>query len=154
MRKKILTVIIVILIAVQLVRPEKNQSGEQKNDITTLYTLPDDVHALLKAACYDCHSNYTHYPWYSKIQPVAWWLQNHINDGKRHLNFSEFATYSLKKQAHKMEEVAEQVEKGEMPLNSYTWIHKEARLSATQRSILIRWANALQQQIKQTNTNI
>ena len=132
MVKKILLGLLVILILIQFIRPEKNQSGDFSRDITTVYPVPDDVQAVLKRACYDCHSNYTTYPWYSNIQPVAWWLQNHINEGKEHLNFSEFAAYTLEKQAHKMEETAEMVEQGEMPLNSYGWMHSGARLDTSE----------------------
>ncbi|MFM8485102.1 MAG: heme-binding domain-containing protein, partial [Bacteroidota bacterium] len=95
---------------------------------TGKYAVPENVMAVLKPACYDCHSNQTRYPWYAGIQPVAWWLAEHVNDGKRHLNFDEFTTRKIAVQNHKLEEIIEMVKEEEMPLGSYTWTHADARL--------------------------
>ena len=102
------------------------------SDISKVYVVPDSVTQILKTSCYDCHSNNTVYPWYSKIQPVAWWLNDHIEEGKREINFSEFATYRIGRQYKKMDEIIKQVKEDEMPLSSYTLIHKNAIL--TQKS--------------------
>jgi len=150
MLRNILIGLLIVLVVIQFIRPEKNQSGDTSKDITTVYNVPANVQTILKEACYDCHSNYTIYPWYSQIQPIAWWMEDHVNDGKKHLNFSEFAAYTPKRQAHKMEETWEMIEKGEMPLNSYTWMHSGARLSKEQSTLLIEWAKSLQQQIEST----
>lgn len=146
--KKILIVLIVVLIAIQFIRPAYN-SGEAKpaTDITMAYNVPLNVQQILDKACRDCHSDYTNYPWYDKIQPVTWWVQHHVNEGKSELNFSQFATYTGKKKAHKLEEVSEMVQKNEMPLQSYTWMHKSARLNEDEKQALISWSNALRQQI-------
>jgi hypothetical protein len=96
----------------------------------------------------DCHSNNTNYPWYASVQPLAWWIDHHIEEGKGELNFSEFASYKPKKARHKLDEVAEQVEIHEMPLNSYTFIHAEARLTAAERKLLSDWAKATRDSIK------
>jgi hypothetical protein len=150
--KRVILIIIVILIAIQFIRPTRNQNAQlSANDITKHYTVPDTVAAILKRACNDCHSNYTRYPWYTNIQPVGWWLQNHINEGKGDLNFSEFGAYTAKRQAHKMENVAKQVQKGEMPLDSYLWIHKDAILSEGEKKVLIDWANGLSKEIAAKN---
>jgi hypothetical protein len=103
---------------------------------------------LLKVACYDCHSNSTIYPWYSRITPVNWWLYDHIKEGKRELNFSEF-TGSYKRKMRKLEETAEQTEKHEMPISSYLWLHKEARLNDAQRKLIADWANNARRQLLQ-----
>ena len=147
MLRKILIGLVIVLIVIQFIQPEKNQSTDHSKDIRTVYAIPAEVQAVLKQSCYDCHSNYTTYPWYSRIQPVAWWLQHHIDEGKEHLNFSEFASYTPKKQAHKLEETAELVENGEMPLNSYTWMHAGAKLSKEQAVLLTDWANGLRKDI-------
>jgi uncharacterized membrane protein len=148
MLKKILLGLLILLVIVQFIRPSRNQSNAASvNDISAHYTVPDDVQAILKKACYDCHSNNTNYPWYTNIQPIGLWMQNHVNEGKEELNFSEFATYQLKKQAHKLEETAEMLEKDEMPLGSYTLVHKEAKLTKEEKELLISWAKSLQQQI-------
>ncbi len=93
--KKFLLWTLILLVLIQFIRPAKNSSSAQSaNDITLHYSVPDSVLAVLKRSCYDCHSNNTVYPWYDRVQPIAWWLQYHINHGKRALNFSEFAAYA------------------------------------------------------------
>lgn len=152
MKKKILLTLLAIFIIIQFIRPARNSSNEvPATDITKLYAVPADVQQVLKVSCNDCHSNNTVYPWYTNIQPVGWWLQHHVNEGKGHLDFSKFGTYPPKRQHHKLEEVAEQVEGDHMPLNSYLWIHKDAKLSADQKALLIKWANDLRNQIAQAN---
>lgn len=149
MVKKILIVLLVVLVVIQFIRPEKNRAtAVSENDITAYYTVPENVQSILKKACYDCHSNNTEYPWYANIQPIGWWLQDHINEGKEELNFSEFGTYSAKKAAHKMEEVGEMVEEEEMPLESYTLIHKGAVLTHEEAETLIKWSKQIEASIK------
>ena len=149
MKKKILPLLLIIFIAIQIFRPEKNRSSTiSANDITNHYTVPPNVQNILKRSCNDCHSNNTEYPWYSNVQPVSWWLQNHVNEGKNAINFSEFATYELRDQHHVLEELIEEVREDHMPLNSYLWIHKDARLDSSQKKLLIDWANAASAQIK------
>ena len=148
--KKILLALVVILVLFQLVpRPEKNISDSASaNDISTVHNVPADVQQILKTSCNDCHSNNTVYPWYSKIQPVAMWLGNHVNEGKRELNFSEFAKYRLAKQYHKLEEINEQVKEDEMPLSSYTIVHTDAKLSQEQKLVLANWTVAAMDAMK------
>ncbi len=147
--KRTLLVLLVIFIAIQFIRPEKNKAeGISNNDISNIYTVPADVQSILKTSCYDCHSNNTVYPWYAQVQPAAWWLNDHVVDGKKHLNFSEFAGYSLRKQYHKLEETAEMIEKNEMPLDSYLWIHKNANLSADQKLVITNWVNSVMDTMK------
>ncbi|RYY40173.1 MAG: cytochrome C [Chitinophagaceae bacterium] len=147
MGKRILIVVLVLLVVIQFIRPTANTNPQpQRAALTNFYPVPAHVDAILKKACYDCHSNNTRYPWYSKVQPVAWWLQHHVDEGKRELNFDEFGGYTRRRQSKKMKEVAEQVEKGEMPLDSYTWIHKDAILTPEERSTLISWAKQMEQQ--------
>ena len=149
MIKKILLAIGVILIIIQFIKPEKNIAlGAQPNAISTKYTVPDTVNQLLSVACKDCHSNNTVYPWYSNIQPVAWWLNDHVKEGKRKFNLDEFTTYTLKRQDHKLEELIESQEDHWMPLDSYTWIHRDAALTDAQRKVLVDWANATRKQIQ------
>jgi Haem-binding domain len=149
MKKKILLVILVILIGIQFIRPAKNQSTEVlTSDITNVYAVPQDVSEILKKSCYDCHSNNTVYPWYFNIQPVAWWLNNHIEEGKNELNFSEFGSYRIARQYHKFDGIIEQVKKGDMPLGSYTLIHTYAKLSDAQKQTLINWCQNIRDTMK------
>ena len=148
MKRKVLFWLLIVIGIIQLVRPSRNLSaGISNNDIRTTYAIPPGIDAILKRSCNDCHTNNTIYPWYTNIQPVGWWLQNHVNDGKSHLNFSEFATYAPKRQHHKLEETVELVKEGEMPLKSYLWMHKEARLSPQDQAALVNWADALMKEI-------
>lgn len=143
--KKVAYILLVVLIVIQFFRPAKNintTSSATANDISKLYTVPENVMDILKTSCYDCHSNNTAYPWYNNIQPVAWWLNHHVEEGKREINFNEFATYPARRQYKKMEEVIDQVKDDEMPLSSYTLIHTNAKLSQEQKAILTDWAEA------------
>ena len=144
MRKKILIFLLVILVVIQIIHPARNKaSGEQANFLGTVFPVPDNIKNILGKACNDCHSNNTHYPWYSKIQPVHWWMNNHIQEGKSHLNFDEYSHKSLRFQYHKMEEIAEMVKEGEMPLESYTWMHEDAKLTEAEKKELIDWADGI-----------
>ncbi|MCL4482090.1 MAG: heme-binding domain-containing protein [Bacteroidetes bacterium] len=143
--KKILFAIGIVFIAIQFIPPAHNKSGQiSVTDISRIVVISDSVQAVLKNACYDCHSNNTNYPWYSRVQPIGWILENHINKGKAELNFSEFGSYSVRKQKSKLKSMANQIEKDEMPLASYTFIHHDARLSQESKKTLLDYLNALQ----------
>ena len=137
------------LIIVQFIHPERNKSEAiQLNNIEKVHPVPEDVKSILVKACLDCHSNNTSYPWYCNLQPVDWWIGGHIKDAKKQMNFDEYSNRNLRYQFHKMEEIVEQVKDGKMPLNSYTWMHKDARLTEAEKNILINWANAVQDNMK------
>ncbi len=150
MLKKILVGLGVVLVAIQLIRPERNLSDDRTYDVSTKYAVPEDVKQILAVACNDCHSNKTEYPWYANIQPVAWFLDHHVTDGKRHLNFSNFTSRSVAYQNHKFEETIEMVKEGEMPLASYTYLglHAGANLTEPQKQSLINWAQANMDSLK------
>lgn len=149
MLKKILLALLVILIIMQFFHPSRNiAQGGQPNHISKQYTVSPEVATILGKACYDCHSNYTTYPWYSKIQPVDWWMTNHILEGKKELNFDEFTLYNPRRQYHKLDEIMKEVKEGDMPLNSYTWIHKDALLNEAEKNTLINWANGIREEMK------
>ena len=149
MLKKIAYILLAALVIIQFFRPERNTAtGPQANAIATKYTVPANVDGILQKACNDCHSNNTVYPWYANIQPVAWWLADHVNEGKGELNFDESGTSSAKTAHHKMEEVIEMVKEGEMPLNSYTLIHRNANLSQEEKVAITDWASGVMKQIE------
>ena len=142
MIKKILYVLLAVLVIIQFFRPQRNEAaGPFPNDVNNSFPMTAEVKATLETACFDCHSNNTRYPWYANVQPVAWWLQNHVNEGKSELNFSEFASYAPKKQHHKFEEIKEAVTDGWMPLDSYKWIHKDAKLTKEQSTAIAKWCD-------------
>ena len=149
MFRKIMLLLLVALIAIQFFHPKKNKAeGVQPNYIGNNFSVPEDVRSIMAKACNDCHTNNTRYPWYSKIQPVHWWLDKHIRKGKKGVNFDEYTNKSLRYQFHKMEELADIVKEGEMPLGSYTWIHKDARLNSDEKSKIIAWANSVMDTMK------
>lgn len=140
-KKKLGLALLLIILVMQFFRPIRN-TGEVygANDITKTVEVPADVKVILEKACMDCHSDHTNYPWYTNLQPVGWWLANHVKEGNGELNFSQFNTYKLKRKLHKFEEIAEQVKEGEMPLNAYTWLHGAARLNVEEQEALVKWA--------------
>lgn len=152
MIKKLVLGLLIIFIVIQFIKPERNLSDDNTYHISTKYEVPDNVNQILKVACYDCHSNKTEYPWYANIQPGAWILNNHVVDGKKHFNFSEFTNKPIAIQNHKLEELVKEVEDKEMPLESYTYfgLHKNANLSEEQRQTLISWAESIRTTIKAT----
>ena len=141
--KRIGIAFIVIFIVIQVFQINKtiNPVNEQTDFIAVTQTNPE-VATILKNACYDCHSNQPTYPWYTSVAPVSWWIKNHINEGSKHLNFSIWQTYTVKRKDHKLEECVEMIEEGEMPINSYTWMHPEAKLTDAQKQLLIDWFKA------------
>jgi hypothetical protein len=144
MKKKVLFGVLIILVLIQFIRPERNVSTETTPDEIGLhYAVSDEVQAILKRSCYDCHSNHTVYPWYTNIQPIGWWMQHHVDEAKRDLNFSVFGSYKEKKAKHKFDEIEKAANEGSMPLTSYTLIHRDTKLSSEQAKVLATWAGAL-----------
>tara|TARA_R110002050_G_scaffold196426_3_gene331416 strand:- start:7436 stop:7945 length:510 start_codon:yes stop_codon:yes gene_type:complete len=152
MIKKILIGLAIVFIIIQFIHPDKNDSNDLTYDVSTKYEVPEAINDLLKVSCNDCHSNKTEYPWYANVQPVAWWLNDHVVDGKRHLNFSTFTKLPIAVQNHKFEETIEMVEDKEMPLASYTnfGLHSEANLTDEQREMLMDWAKEQMTYLKNT----
>jgi Haem-binding domain len=146
--KRALVLLIILLVVLQFVRSARNLGpAGGPDDIAAKYPVPANVQLVLHQACYDCHSNRTRYPWYANFQPVAWWLSSHVEEGKRHLNFSEFGSYSAKRAVNKLEQLSDEVDQHSMPLPSYTWAHPEARLTPEQIKLLSSWAESLRDEI-------
>lgn len=151
MARKILMLLFAALVIIQFLRPSENTSnGVEPYEISARYHVPQNVYISLQKACFDCHSNTTKYPWYFNIQPFAWWMQHHVNDGKKHLNFSEFGSYTKKRKLKKLNEIKESVTEGWMPIDSYLWIHKNAKLTKNETDAIASWADSLSKQIEQT----
>jgi hypothetical protein len=145
---KILIGIVVIFIGLQFFGIDKqNPTSDLSLDLITVTQPNEEVKQILKSACYDCHSNLTRYPWYTNITPLSWWIKDHIDEGRDELNFSEWDSYSDRRKDHKLDEVVELVEEGEMPLQSYTIAHSDARLTAEQKQMIIDYAKKVQQDI-------
>ncbi len=141
---KKLPLIIVLLFAVLQVIPNNrpvNKEAEE-TDFLAVENIDSNVEITIKKACYDCHSNQTKHPWYSSIAPISWWINDHVEHGRKHLNFSDWGTYSKEKKDHKIEECIEMIEEEEMPLFSYQLAHSEARLSDKEIQELLTFFNA------------
>jgi hypothetical protein len=148
--RKILLGLLALLIIIQFFRPARNTSDQiiTDDDISKVYAIPEDVHQVFIKKCYDCHSNNTHYPWCFKVQPVGWWMAHHVDEGRQELNFSAFKTYPARKANHKLEEIAESVTEGWMPLDSYLWIHKDAKVTVEEAKAISDWITSLGVEIK------
>ncbi|NDP22575.1 MAG: heme-binding domain-containing protein [Paludibacter sp.] len=139
----------VVLVGIQFIPARSNQSKDvPSTDFLLTYKVPENIGHVLNTSCYNCHSNNTKYPWYSKVQPIGLLLESHINKGKIELNFSEFESYSVRKQKSKLKSMVNQIEKDEMPLSSYTFIHHEARLSQDSKKALMDYLNSLQDSLR------
>lgn len=150
--KKILLIVLVVFIVIQFFQPARNTNGQVlPTDISNVIPIPENVESLLQAACYDCHSNQTRYPWYTYVQPVGWIMAGHIKDGKKDLNFSEFGAYSNRKQQSKLKSIISQIKDDEMPLYSYTIMHKDARLSKEEKELIIDWAQNAKDSLEKIN---
>ncbi len=144
----------IAFVAIQFFQIDKtNLTIVQANTLEATVSVPPDITLILGRSCNDCHTNNTVYPWYASVQPFGWFLKDHIDDGRRHLNFSEFNTYAVKKKVKKLEEICEQIESAEMPLPSYLWIHRVAVLSESDRKALCGWANEQKGKIDTPMTN-
>ncbi|MEH6307187.1 heme-binding domain-containing protein [Olivibacter sp. CPCC 100613] len=130
-----------------ILRTARTNSVGDTGALTKIYDVPKEVNAVLRATCFDCHSNHTDYPWYSNIQPFAKFMEGHILQGKEALNFDEFGSYSVKKQYNKLRSVENQLKDGTMPLRSYAFIHRDARLTKEEINLLINWSKDLRNKI-------
>ena len=140
MLKKIGIAIVVIFVLIQFKRIDKtNPEFNEAEDFITITQPPTEIATLIKDACYDCHSHQSKYPWYTNVAPISWVIEHHIEEGREHLNFSTWGTYPDKKADHKLEECAEEVEEGEMPMKPYVVMHSEAKMTAAQKKALVEW---------------
>jgi exonuclease VII small subunit len=138
--------LLIALIAMQFYRPEKNETEVREVASFEAETKPSpEIVAIMENTCYDCHSDKTVYPWYAEIAPVSYWIADHVDEGNEHFNVSMWDTYDDKKKDHKLEELIEEVEEGEMPLTEYTWLHGGA-LSDGQKEAVIAWAKEARKQ--------
>lgn len=127
----------------------KNESYKTPaTDFMMVNKVPSVIYNQLKVSCYDCHSNNTAYPWYNKIQPAAWYLEDHVNEGKEELNFNEWENYSDRRKKSKLRAIINQIESGEMPMDSYTLIHRDALLNDLSKSKIIEYMTSLKNELK------
>jgi hypothetical protein len=145
MRRK--TIFIALLSAIAVIQifqiNKTNKPIDPSLDFFTVYNSPYTTQ--IKDACYDCHSNQVEFPWYTYIQPVGWWVNGHIKNGKKKVNYSNWKNYTFERQQEILQESAEVIEQKRMPLKSFVWMHPEAKLSEQDRSNLANWFNQIKE---------
>ncbi len=147
--KIIALILLVGFVGIQFVPTDLNQSNTvPKTDFVLVNNTPENISALLQESCYDCHSNNTQYPWYNKVQPVAWFLEDHIDEGKAELNFNEWDAYSNRRKKSKLKSITSQINDNEMPLASYTLIHKDVKLSKSEKALIVDYMKNLKEKLK------
>ena len=150
--KKVGVAILIVFIGIQLIQPARNNSEQMMlTDISHTYSFLQHVQAVLKTACYDCHSNNTRYPWYAYVQPAGWLLAKHVRQGKADLNFSEFGSYPRRKQMSKLRAIENSMKDNTMPLPSYTLIHPDARLTKNDKAVIIDWVTKAEDSLTAKN---
>ncbi|MDQ7918294.1 heme-binding domain-containing protein [Mesonia sp. MT50] len=136
--KIIAWIAIIAFVVIQFFPTERNESyATPDTDFMLVNNVPEKIQKKLQVSCYDCHSNNTAYPWYNKVQPAAWFLKDHVKEGKAELNFNEWDSLSDRRKKSKLRSIIKQIENGEMPLESYTFIHRDAMLSNVDAQIII-----------------
>lgn len=156
--KKALKIVVIVLalgfVILQFFRIDKvNPPINAADTLDAAVEVPPDIQIILGRSCNDCHSNTTIYPWYANIQPSAWYVKDHIDDGRRHLNFSIFNTYPLSKKQKKLSELCEQVRSEEMPLPAYLWIHRDAKMRPGDAEALCSWTNTAIAALEKASSN-
>jgi hypothetical protein len=141
--KKIFAISFICFLLIQFYQPARNKDNGQvlSTHFVKAFTVPKNVETILQNSCYDCHSNNTKYLWYDNIQPARMLVERHIRKGKENLNFSEWGNYSSRKQENKLDRIVKQLKANKMPLASYILLHKNAKLSVVQKSLIINWIN-------------
>lgn len=148
----IFAIVVLTLVGLQLVHTPRNESARHSpDDLFVKYAAHEDVKNAIRESCYDCHSDNTRYPWYDTIQPIAWWVGRHIDEGKDHVNFSEFGRYSTKRAARKLEQSYEEIDGDTMPLLTYRLMHPKSRFSPETKKQVLAWLDATQDKIEPEN---
>ena len=144
MIKKIGLGLLIVLVALQLIpQNRENPEMDPAKSISQAEDVPESVQAILNAACYDCHSYETVYPWYAYVAPISFSVVGHINHAREHMNFSLWSEIRPDRRDHVLEEIVEELEKKAMPLISYVNMHPEAKLTDAQREELIEFFSSL-----------
>ena len=138
MRKIIILAALVVIVGIQFIPVQRNNPPVYAD-----IQAEPQVKAILQRACFDCHSNDTVWPWYSRVAPVSWVLAHHVKEGRGHINFSDWGSYPLRRQARIAEESWEEVEKGGMPLKGYVKFHQDAVLSPADKELLKAWSESM-----------
>ena len=146
--KRILLLLLGIVVLIQFIPSNlPDVTFENPNDLLANNDVPENIESLLRTSCYDCHSNETVYPWYSYVAPVSYLISKDTREGREHLNFSEWEKMDAIEKAEALDDMAEEVEEGEMPMKIYPIMHSNARLSDADRNALAEWAEEMGEEL-------
>ncbi|MFI0429185.1 heme-binding domain-containing protein [Mariniflexile sp. HMF6888] len=146
--KIVIMILCVVFVGIQFIPTKRNESHLlSTSDFMMVNTVPKPIESKIKESCYDCHSNHTNYPWYNKIQPIAWFMEDHIKEGKKELNFSDWENVSDRRKKSKLKSIISQIKNDEMPLSSYTLIHRDAIFSVSDKKLIVDWFQKLMNSI-------
>ncbi len=134
--KKAALFLVAALGVMQLIPLDRSNPSERDE-----LAAPPEVTAILRRACYDCHSNETRWPWYARLAPISFLLWHDVTDGRKEVNFSTWDRYDARRRERKLKEIAKQVKDRDMPLWYYVPLHPDAQLSDADRDAIIKWAN-------------
>lgn len=134
--KQTLLIIVALLLLSQLIRPDRTNPPVNPDEALQ---APKEVETVLRRSCYDCHSNETRWPWYSNLAPFSWTIASHVKEGRLALNFSKWQTIPEKIKVKRLKRAIQTTSNNMMPLPSYLWLHKEAKLTKAQKSLLKAW---------------
>jgi hypothetical protein len=132
--RRTLFVLILVFIAIQFIPVTRSNPA-----VTAPFDQPSEVLEIVSRSCFDCHSNETVWPWYSYVAPVSWLVAHDVNEGREHLNFSEWHSYMEEDIPVIKKEIWEEIEEGEMPLGIYLILHSDAKLSEADITVLHDW---------------
>ncbi len=154
--RKVLKISAIILVAgfflIQIYRPARTNFPIIESETLEATTqIPENVRAILKRSCNDCHTNQTNWIWYSNIAPISWGMVDHVNEGREELNFSKWATYDANLKDKKLDEICIEVENAEMPHYQYLWLNRDAGLSADEIKILCDWTKSEQAKLTENS---
>jgi len=143
-----LSVLILALIILQFLKPDTINPVEDKSKfIASHLQIPDNVYKQMENSCFDCHSDRTKWPWYSKISPVVYLIKSDVDEGRKHLNFSTWGDYDKSRMMDKLDGIETEVTDDEMPLSIYIPLHPEAKLSESDKKMIIEWARSSKDQL-------
>jgi heme-binding protein len=148
-----LVVAVLIFIGLQFTNPARtNPPIDHSKTLEATTTMPPEVSATFTRSCDDCHSNKTNWRWYTHIAPVSWFTVGHVNDGRKELNFSVWGNYRDRMKETRLRAICEQSEKGTMPLSSYTFVHRDTKLSPDQAKAICDWTKQEGQRLTRMKT--